>query len=787
MSKLKRIIKVLATKILEAFYLYFYYKSPIDNSIILCESSKGKDLGSNIFYLLKVLNKDYSNYKIYLSYSSTNKNDIESLLNTYSLNHIKLVNIRSLTYLRLLAKAKYLINDTSFPTMYIKKDNQIYLNTWHGTPFKKMGQDEVNKANMGNVQRNLLMSDYLLFPNKEIESKMSQAYSLDNLYKGKIINSGYPRNSIFFNTRLRNETRSNLDISNKKVIGYMPTWRNNQDLSSIKEHLDYIDNHLTYDDVFYVKLHNLDKQSINLESYKHIKAFPSNIETYEFLNCIDILITDYSSVMFDYMLTSKKVILFAYDYQDYQKQRGLYYKIEDLPFDVAYNVEDLVKEIKSNHKSDYSAYKESFSTYEDKNSSNEILEIVIDNKDTSKVKRLIPNNKKNTIFFVSSLDLNGVTSSILSLLNTIDLSKENYYFTYFESRLKNNYERINQLPKEGHVFPITKSFNYTFKEAIASFFYYYLNKDYKWVNSLLSRHYQREGKRIYGNVVFDHAIQYTGYHPAIIRLFQEMPSKRAIWVHNDMNNEIKVRKIKSYPIYKSAYSNYDKVVGVSQIAIDSAISISHRSDNTQIIENPFDSKRIINLSKESFTYDEDTQSNFSLSQVDTILKSNATKFINIGRFSVEKGQKRLIDAFNEYYQTNKETYLFIVGGHGPLYQELIDSTQSLDCKDNVVFIKSLKNPFSLLKQCDLFILSSLYEGLGLVLLEANVLNVPSLSTDIPGPREFMNEHKGYLVPDSQEGLYQGMLDYKKGRVKTFNFNVEEYNEVIKKQFDHLFD
>lgn len=99
----------------------------------------------------------------------------------------------SVAYYHALSRAGYLVNDTSFPGRFIKKEGQIYLNTWHGTPLKKMGRDNrPEMVTMGNVQRNLLDSDYLVFPNQFMEEKMSGAYMLDSLYRRNRSSRGLP-------------------------------------------------------------------------------------------------------------------------------------------------------------------------------------------------------------------------------------------------------------------------------------------------------------------------------------------------------------------------------------------------------------------------------------------------------------------------------------------------------------------------------------------------------------------------------------------------------------------
>ena len=87
----------------------------------------------------------------------------------------------------------------------------------------------------------------------------------------------------------------------------------------------------------------------------------------------------------------------------------------------------------------------------------------------------------------------------------------------------------------------------------------------------------------------------------------------------------------------------------------------------------------------------------------------------------------------------------------------------------------MPNPFPLLKQCDGFVLSSLHEGFGLVLAEADILGVPVVSTEIPGPTGFMKKHGGLLVENSQDGVYDGICRLYRGEVKVLGVDYEEYN------------
>ena len=167
-------------------------------------------------------------------------------------------------------------------------------------------------------------------------------------------------------------------------------------------------------------------------------------------------------------------------------------------------------------------------------------------------------------------------------------------------------------------------------------------------------------------------------------------------------------------------------------------------------------------------------------------RKDIIKFINIGRFSPEKGHKRLINAFNTFYKEHRNAFLFIIGGYGKQWKEINEYIKNLDCKYNVILIRYISNPFPILKKCDLFILSSFYEALGLVILEAQTCGVPAISTNIKGPQGFMKEHGGYLVENSEEGILQGMKDFIQGKVQLIDFDPEKYNQNIKKQYENIF-
>ena len=187
-----------------SWYLMFYEKDTLKEKWVLVDSKNGKDLGSNMLRITEELthNPDYKKYRIFISCNKNKKSDIGKMIVQYGLNKVVLIREGGFRYARIVALAKYLFTDTSFPLWYAKKKGQVITNTWHGTPLKMMGKDVYNRAfDMGNVEKNHLIADYLIYPSDYMKDIMVSAYFLNNLYQGKILCSGYPRNSVFFHPK----------------------------------------------------------------------------------------------------------------------------------------------------------------------------------------------------------------------------------------------------------------------------------------------------------------------------------------------------------------------------------------------------------------------------------------------------------------------------------------------------------------------------------------------------------------------------------------------------------
>lgn len=775
-------------------YPSYYKKYEVNDLLILLESQKGKNLNGNVFYLLKELlnNKDYSKYKVYLSVDEKSKDKFIKLLDRYHL-HPQLVGIESKQYFQLLSQAKYLITDTSFTPNYVKKDDQIILNVWHGTPLKTLGKkDNSGYHSLGNIQKNFVIADYLLYPNEYMMNHMIEDYMLENICHAQCLLSGYPRNEIFF-------TEPNLDIikylklEGKQVIGYMPTWRGsvgNVDegttIDTVVDYLYEIDKRLDNNQVLLVNLHPFIQSQIHYDSFQKIIPFPEQYETYEVLNICDMLITDYSSVFFDYANTRKKIILFAYDLEEYLIDRGLYISLDSLPFPIVKTVDDLINQINSSKEYDDTSFLKTYCYKDNQYASSNLLKYVFQNeKGIVDVKNINDNQKNNVLIYAGNLAKNGITTALLNILNHVDLEKRNYYITYYISNIEENKEIILNLPDGVNYIPMMGRMNASLFQKIFLIFVRRTRFVRNFHSSFFDNLYKMEIRRCFHNIHFSDVIQYNGYEFKPELMFGRFPSNRVIYVHNNMVEEIKSGKAQHPYAISYAYNHYDKVAIVTEDMRKPTQVFAHDNNKICLARNIINYQEVLSKSKEEIKFDLETESTHDVNDLKKILNNSHKVFITIGRFSPEKGHKRLLDAFDQLWKKDNHIYLIIIGGYGNSYMETIEYKDHLESKENIVIIKYVSNPYSILKQCDYFVLPSFHEGFGLVLAESDILGIPVISTDILGPRGFMNENHGYLVENSTDGILHGMECLLNGQVESMNVDYENYNKQAVNEFENL--
>ncbi|MGI6006458.1 MAG: CDP-glycerol glycerophosphotransferase family protein [Ruminococcus sp.] len=795
MKRMKNVWKKVKPYLLMSWYTMFFYRAKVKKEWIFIDSVSKKSIGSSMFQIAREItgNEAYGKYHVFIACNNESQDRIKALIQRYQMSRVSLMKKGGFQYAKVAARAGFLFIDGSLPNWYTKREEQILTNTWHGTPLYKLGKDNVRSAyDMGSEQRSLLMADYRLCASDYMKDIMNDAYFADNLFRGKILKLGTPGNVVFFDKERREDLRKQLKLDGKKVYGYMPAFRGRKAADPVQyiDQLEYyftcLDQKMKKDEVLYVQLHPLTIGKVNYKAFKRIRPFPKGYETYDFLNVCDCLITDYSEVIFDFACSGRKMILFHYDYELYMAGRETYVPLQDFPFPKVRRIEDLYEEMEKPGEYDDAEFLQKYCQYENGQAAADVCRHIIKGEKALDEEKAPDNGKENVLLYAGGMGRNGITTAMLSLLEHLDLDKRNYYIAFRSGYLKKEPERVCMIPDKVGYLPIPNMVWESLGEKIAQHRYFNKNQAGKGVLRKVDRFYSRVYQRYFGHCPLDWVIHFFGYEKETINMFLHASAGKMIFVHNDMLSEIKTKGNQHELTVRRAYADYDRVVPVTEDIYGFTRELGKSADNLFVVNNCHDYQRVLKRAEQPLHFDSYTESTFTREKLEQVLESDVRKIITIGRFSREKGHDLLLKAFDRYHKENPDSYLIIIGGYGPIYEETKAMAASLSAADHIIIIKAISNPMPILKRCDVFVLSSRYEALGLVILEADTLGIPVISTDIPGPRGFMTENGGYLVPLSENGVYGGLKAFDEGRVKPMNVDYEAYNRKAVAEFEGLF-
>lgn len=555
-------------------YTRFYERLSVKENEVLFASKHGEDVAGNIFRMILAMKEEkYRKFHIKLTLKQSLVPTYEKLLKRYGIDYVDIVITDSKEYLMTLSTAKYLITDTSFPPYFIKKPEQVYLNTWHGTPLKAMGRIvPMREYGLGNVQRNFMIADFLLYQNEFSRDIFIKDYMLEPIYNGKVMLSGYPRNSAFFLKERYHQIREELGLEGMRVMAYMPTWRGRLDKKENKKQITILynyfyelDSYLKDDQVLYVKLHPYVKSAMNYDDFEHIYPFPEDYETYDFLNATDLLITDYSSIMFDYAVSKKPIVLFTYDRKEYLNERGMYLDLNEVEFPKADTVKQLAKAIQKD--STYPKFHEEFCKYDSKNTAKEVCEaLFFGNKTSFSIEPIQRENKKNVLIFISGMKKNDTTEQLIERLNALDTSKHNYYLCMKTSTVKKATSMLSQLKTEINYIPLVFDVNYTIKDRLACIWNFKFGLSSKTSDRLIDELAKREKDKYFGDIHFDSVIYFSTTDKIIFHMCKAFDAKK---IYNfkafDAKKYAENKKYKKHiDYYMNRMDRFDLVVGTNQ-------------------------------------------------------------------------------------------------------------------------------------------------------------------------------------------------------------------------------
>ncbi|MDZ5254378.1 CDP-glycerol glycerophosphotransferase family protein [Clostridium sp. LIBA-8841] len=307
---------------------------PIKKNKIFFYSYYGSQYGCNPKYISEYIVKNYpGKFDLVWAFSS--------LKSKGNIPGVRKVKITSLRYIYELCTSKIIITNFRTTDTFIKRKDQYYIQTWHSSlrlkQIERDAEDTLPKDYVKMAKSDSKKIDLLLSGCKYSTDIFKRAF----WYDGEIFEHGTPRNDIFFekNTMANQEIKYKLNINkDKKIILYAPTFRKNNGLEVYN--IDYsliinsLKNKFNNDWFFLVKLHpHLVSKSRDLVFGEGVIDVTSYDDIQELLSVSDILISDYSSLMFDFALSEKPCFLYVPDLDEYTKaDRKLYFDIKALPF-----------------------------------------------------------------------------------------------------------------------------------------------------------------------------------------------------------------------------------------------------------------------------------------------------------------------------------------------------------------------------------------------------------------------------------------------------------------------
>ncbi|MGG4178484.1 CDP-glycerol glycerophosphotransferase family protein [Virgibacillus pantothenticus] len=326
----------LIVRTIKVFFLFFSWL-PMKKRLIVFESFLGKQYSDNPRAIYEYLKKVHPDFRMYWS---VDRKYEKNFLN----KDIRTCKRLSFKWVYLMARAEFWVTNSRLPLWIPKPKHTTYIQTWHGTPLKKLALDmeEVYMpgTNTTKYKENFVNEvnkwDYLVSPNAYSTKIFRRAFA----FKGEIVESGYPRNDYLINsnndyTVSKIKTAADLP-KDKKIILYAPTWRDNQFYSkgsykfNLQIDLEKMREELQEEYILVLRLHYLISENIDLSRYGNFVYDLSHYGDIKDLYLIsDILITDYSSVFFDFANLKRPILFFTYDLEQYRDTlRGFYFDIE---------------------------------------------------------------------------------------------------------------------------------------------------------------------------------------------------------------------------------------------------------------------------------------------------------------------------------------------------------------------------------------------------------------------------------------------------------------------------
>lgn len=721
------------------------------------------------------------------------------------LEDVIVVNRGSDEYPAHLATAGYLINNSTFPWWYLRRSGQVYVNTWHGIPLKTMFRDEQGApARFANSQRNFLQASHILLAGDYATQHLLGSADVARLCATQTYHIGTPRIDATLAARAAWKT-----APARRHVLFAPTWKGHvgQADSQIDEITGLIAALKGLDGpplTLHVKAHNFNRDDLNMLPQGNdritVQVVGPLADTNLLMAQMDLVITDYSSLLFDTIAADIPTALFVPDLADYSRDRGLYIALDTLPAAICHDAAALrtaVADMRAPSAFPQDIYRSAMAAYaadEDGRASQRTLAVMLGAPDAPAP---IARTAKPVIAIMAGgFKRNGITTSALNLLSNLDQFRHDVVVLTDGAQLSDeSWDLVDRVAPGVMKIHRLGSESYTPEEyAAKSHFYSYNTLEQPAELALMERAMRREATRILGPRRLDVAIEFSAYRRMWAWIMAMTDARqKIIYQHNDMQSERDSRFDVLEGVFFT-YKYYSTVVSVSENT--RALNFKNLSGyygaaQTRAVSNTLNITATQEAGAVTQAYalpaPDPNATPMDPADFNTIvLDPDAINFVTIGRCSPEKNHTMLLNAFALLHKARPDARLCILG-EGPERAATIALCQELGLDDVVHIPGFSEQAMGLLAQADCFVLPSLYEGQPMVILEALTLNKPVIVTDIAGSRGALQGGYGFIAAGTEAAAFAtAMEDFCAGRIQFKPFDAKIYNaKAIAEFYDML--
>lgn len=747
---------------------------------ILFECYWGKKFADNPLAMYRALLRQTpkGKYRIYWAAQAGTKPPAEIANNP----DVILVKIGTVEYGRALLEAGYLVNNVTFPTWFIRREGQHYCNPWHGVPMKAMGRDMIAPLiSKANSQRNFLQADVIPELSDYYHWATIRPLYVQELLSDALFPCGAPRVDDVITPKVPAQTlRDRYGIaSGKTIVLFAPTWRGNStEIAQVFSDQAQICNEMAEalgDDYFVLfSAHQMLKlRKTDLRANVGLLAENDNIN--DVLTIVDVMVSDYSSIIFDFLPVDRPIVLFTPDIEHYRQDRGLYLEPADLPCANTSDFPALIAAIRAAKRpSTFAGYAEMharFTPLEDGHAAEAALSALL--APESRMPHRQSDGRIRLLIAPGGMIPNGITTSLKSLIANLDYTRFDPYILVDAPVMDKETRRIEQFQEfDPRCNWILRSGDLLLTDAekpLYTKFRLGTTLNAKTELPVIKRIFEREARRVLGGVRFDVAIEFGGYSPYWTALIAcSNAARKVCYQHNhlwaEFTNTDVARNHSTLNSVFRVYQWFDQIVAVSDET--RMVNEAHlkqfypKNAPPRTVRNTLDVKRVISKAR------------LPASLINTeaamwLQDPTLFCFIALARLSPEKRYDRMIGALAKIAPQHPNAVLMICGD-GPLREKLIDLARNKGVAEQVRFLGQVANPYPLLAGSDICLLTSDYEGQPMVLLEALCLDTPCIGSDIPGVRSVLKGGSGHIVEPTEEAFAEAMKAAIEGRLPALN-------------------